>query len=400
MPERRSFDAVIAGGGHNALVAATLLARAGRSVVVLERRDEVGGAAVSAAPFPGFDVRLSRYSYLVSLFPVALQQTLGVSVEMRRRRVAAYPLPDPDATFQTMLSNVANRIFPTLTEPLRSREEMRRLLDDDATWDSLFETPLSELIERTFASDLTRGTVLTDGLIGTFAPADDPLSPPEPLLPVPRRRRQLGRAGRRHGRAVGRARGSRAHGRCGTRDRRGGRLDRGRRPECRGRDGRRADLCRAPRARRRGAEHIADAPGRTSAVDPPEGAQLKINMLLRRLPRVAGCGRQLRGRVHRNLPRERGLRAARRRIQAGVRRRDPGHPAVRGVLPLADRPDHPVRRTARRRGPDVHAVRAAHAGEAVRRRRCQGACGRRHAPFAELSPRRADSRTACWPSRP
>ncbi|HAM01498.1 MAG TPA: hypothetical protein DCQ30_04630, partial [Acidimicrobiaceae bacterium] len=59
-------------------------------------------------------------------------------------------------------------------ESLRSREEMRRRLDDDAAWDALFETPLSELLERTFDSDLTRGTVLTDGLIGTFAPADDP----------------------------------------------------------------------------------------------------------------------------------------------------------------------------------------------------------------------------------
>ena len=73
----RSFDVVIAGGGHNALVAATLLARAGRSVIVLERRPELGGAAVSAAPFPDFDVRLSRYSYLVSLFPPALLRSLG-----------------------------------------------------------------------------------------------------------------------------------------------------------------------------------------------------------------------------------------------------------------------------------------------------------------------------------
>ena len=74
-----------------------------------------------------------------------------------------------------MLANVAERLFPTFTEPLRSREEFRRLLDDDASWDALFETPLSELLERTFESDLVRGTVLTDALIGTFAPADDPL---------------------------------------------------------------------------------------------------------------------------------------------------------------------------------------------------------------------------------
>jgi phytoene dehydrogenase-like protein len=174
MPERLSFDAVIVGGGHNALVAATLLGRAGRSVLVLERRDELGGAAVSARLFPGFDARVSRYSYLVSLFPAALLRSLGVSVELRARRVAAYPPLEFNRAWQPMLARVGERLFSTLTEPLRSRDEMRRVFDDDAAWEALFETPLSELIERTFHSDLLRGMVLTDALIGTFAPAADP----------------------------------------------------------------------------------------------------------------------------------------------------------------------------------------------------------------------------------
>ena len=169
------FDVVIVGGGHNGLVAATLLSRAGRSVVVLERRSGIGGAAVSDTVFPGFDARLSRYSYLVSLFPRALLQTLGVQVELRRRRIAAHPPAPENPASQAMLTWVAERVFPTMTEPLRSREEMRRLIGDDAAWSALFETPVSELIEKTFDSDLDRGTVLTDALIGTFAPADDPL---------------------------------------------------------------------------------------------------------------------------------------------------------------------------------------------------------------------------------
>ena len=91
------YDAVIIGGGHNGLVAAAMLARAGRSVLVLERRDHVGGAAVSERPWEGVDARISRYSYLVSLMPQALREQLGLTVEMRRRSVSSYS-PRPDGT--------------------------------------------------------------------------------------------------------------------------------------------------------------------------------------------------------------------------------------------------------------------------------------------------------------
>ena len=76
-------DAVIVGGGHNGLVAAAYLARAGRSVLVLERRDHVGGAAVSERPWPGVDARLSRYAYLVSLLPQTIVDELGLRVRLR-----------------------------------------------------------------------------------------------------------------------------------------------------------------------------------------------------------------------------------------------------------------------------------------------------------------------------
>ncbi len=159
-------DAVIIGGGHNGLVAATLLARAGWSVVVLERGSEVGGAAVSVSPFPGVGARLSRFAYLVSLFPAGLFAELGVGIEMRKR-TAAGPPPLGE------LTGIAERVFPTLTEPLRSRAEMRRLVGEPG-WGALFEAPLSELLERAVPDDEARGIALTDGLIGTFAPAEDP----------------------------------------------------------------------------------------------------------------------------------------------------------------------------------------------------------------------------------
>jgi phytoene dehydrogenase-like protein len=197
-----AFDVAIVGGGHNGLVAATMLARAGRSVLLLERRDQLGGAAVSGTPFEGVGVRLSRYAYLVSLFPQRLARALRLDVELRRRRVVSYtPTKDTGLLvqgdeqltresmiavtgdtgafgawerFHAILARAAKRLFPTLTEPLRSREEVRDIVDDEVAWRMLFEQPLSEELEFTLRSDLVRGVVLTDGLIGTFAPADDP----------------------------------------------------------------------------------------------------------------------------------------------------------------------------------------------------------------------------------
>ncbi|HWD70830.1 MAG TPA: NAD(P)/FAD-dependent oxidoreductase [Solirubrobacteraceae bacterium] len=171
--ETERYDAVIVGGGHNGLVAATLLARAGRRVVVLEKLEHLGGAAVSEAPFPGVEVRLSRYSYLVSLFPRELLSKLGIELELRRRRVAAHPLNDAPAVY-ALTGRVARALAPTLLEPLRSRERMRKLVGDEEAWEAVFERPLSEMLERLVPDDMTRGVVATDALIGTFASLDDP----------------------------------------------------------------------------------------------------------------------------------------------------------------------------------------------------------------------------------
>lgn len=189
MPLSDTRDVVIVGGGHNGLVAATYLALAGKRVTVLERLDHVGGAAVSAQAFEGVDARLSRYSYLVSLLPASIIRDLGLDIGLARRRYSSYtprpgtdegllidnevPVSDTWGAFYDGTARFARAIFPTVTEPLLTRSEARRAVGDDALWNSLVEQPIGSTIAATFDDDLVRGVVLTDALIGTFAPNID-----------------------------------------------------------------------------------------------------------------------------------------------------------------------------------------------------------------------------------
>ena len=87
-------DVVVVGGGHNGLVAAGYLARAGLRVRLLERLGHIGGAAVSAQAFDGVEVRVSRYSYLVSLLPSRIVEDLGADLRLARRQFSSYT-PQP-----------------------------------------------------------------------------------------------------------------------------------------------------------------------------------------------------------------------------------------------------------------------------------------------------------------
>src|SRR5207249_9992704 len=87
---KSKYDAVILGAGHNGLVAATYLWRAGFSVLLLEKNDYIGGATTSQKVFPDYDAWLSRYSYLVSVFPEKIIRDLGLNLELRRRATASF----------------------------------------------------------------------------------------------------------------------------------------------------------------------------------------------------------------------------------------------------------------------------------------------------------------------
>src|SRR5205807_4617765 len=87
---KSKYDVVILGAGHNGLVSAAYLARAGLSVLLLEKNDYIGGATTSQKVFPDYDAHLSRYSYLVSLFPEKIIRDLGLDLELRRRATGSF----------------------------------------------------------------------------------------------------------------------------------------------------------------------------------------------------------------------------------------------------------------------------------------------------------------------
>jgi len=201
LTRRDAYDVVIVGGGHNGLTAAAYLAGAGLSVVVLERLDHTGGAAVSAQAFAGFPTQLSRYSYLVSLLPESIITDLGLDLRLASRSTASYTpvirdgvaggllverpegaatresfraLTGSDAEYEAWrlfyeeVGEVAAGVAPTLTQPLPRESQLRGAVEP-TIWRDLVERPLGEAVERRFLDQTVRGVVATDALIGTFA---------------------------------------------------------------------------------------------------------------------------------------------------------------------------------------------------------------------------------------
>jgi phytoene dehydrogenase-like protein len=101
------YDAIIIGGGHNGLVTAAYLARAGRSVLVLERRELVGGCAVTEELWPGFKV--STASYVNSLFRPEIIRDL----DLKRHGFEMLPRS------ATGKDGTPRRAFPTGASPAR-----------------------------------------------------------------------------------------------------------------------------------------------------------------------------------------------------------------------------------------------------------------------------------------
>ena len=208
---RAKYDCVIIGGGHNGLVCAAYLARAGRSVCVLEKRHVLGGCSSTEELWPGFKV--SPAAYVISLFLPKIIQELklkenGLAV-LPRNPSSFTPLPDgssfllgPDTAsnqreiarfsprdagrypqYEALLTRIAHHIEPILMAPpprvppgigdafkLLSYWKLTRELGPDLRAAvELLTGPATPILHRWFENEALKATLATDAIIGAFA---------------------------------------------------------------------------------------------------------------------------------------------------------------------------------------------------------------------------------------
>jgi phytoene dehydrogenase-like protein len=226
--DRKSFDAIVIGGGHNGLVTAAYLARAGKSVCVLERRHVLGGCATTEEVWPGYKV--STAAYVISLFrpeiirelklaqyglsilprnpssftPLLDGRSLLMGPDERRTRQEIAKFSEQDAerypAYQSFLERIAAILEPALSktapDPLPLSKSRRKIsvakrLRDAGKMLELYqalqalgdESPdaievltgaARPILERWFQSEVLKATLATDAIIGAFAPPSHP----------------------------------------------------------------------------------------------------------------------------------------------------------------------------------------------------------------------------------
>src|SRR5439155_832529 len=207
-----NYDAIIIGAGHNGLVTACYLARAGWKVLVLERRYVVGGACVTEEVFPGFkvstaayvnslfrkeivrDLRLSDYGFAVlernpsSFSPFADGRflLLGPDKGLNQREISKFSTRDAEnyPKYEAMLERVAEVIEPTLVlEPpnlvrpglgdlwklFQLGRAFRRLGTGMSEAIEILTGPARPILDRWFESEQLKSTLATDAVIGAMA---------------------------------------------------------------------------------------------------------------------------------------------------------------------------------------------------------------------------------------
>jgi phytoene dehydrogenase-like protein len=226
MSSQAHYDCIVVGAGHNGLVCAAYLARAGRKVLVLERSDVVGGAAVTEEIGPGY--RASTASYLISLLQPQIERELqlsrygyrvlgrnpssftplpgaedgylllGPDMALNQREIGKFSAADAAAypRYEGWLTRIAEALEPVLEDvppdllPLptnfrrrslrqrganllrgwRFHRSLKRLGDDLPSALELLSGPARPILDRWFESDLLKATLATDAIIGAMAP--------------------------------------------------------------------------------------------------------------------------------------------------------------------------------------------------------------------------------------
>ena len=210
MPAVKKYDAIVIGGGHNGLTAAAYLARAGKKVLVLERRYVLGGAAVTEEVFPGF--KFSVCSYVVSLLKPKIIQELMLpkfGLELLPLESTFTPLDDDylmrtadaDETYRELyrhsprdaetyfrfgplmgqigmavrpiLETIApNAIWPSLSDLAATKkllDHFKTLSDEQFEYlTKLMTMSSADFLDEWFEFEPLKSTMSSSGIIGTF----------------------------------------------------------------------------------------------------------------------------------------------------------------------------------------------------------------------------------------
>jgi phytoene dehydrogenase-like protein len=213
-----NYDAIIIGAGHNGLVTAAYLAKAGHRVLVLERRELVGGCCITEELWPGFkvstaayvnsllrpeiirDLELKKYGFEMlprspssfTPFPDGRYLLMGPDKEMTHREIAKFSKKDAEAypKYEDMLTRVADFLEPMLVETppnpfSASLGNLWQLAKTGWKFKGMGQDVAGEAVEiltgaarpildRWFESDELKATIATDAVIGAFAPPSHP----------------------------------------------------------------------------------------------------------------------------------------------------------------------------------------------------------------------------------